>query len=134
MTKESELKPKWHLVDARGQILGRLATQISRKLTGKDKPSFTPNLDDGDEVVVINAAQIKVTGKKLTDKFYYRHSGYPGGFRAESLGKLLQRRPEEVIRRAVWGMLPTNKHRKKRIARLHVFAGEEHSFGEKLVS
>ena len=99
----------WYVVDAEGKTLGRLATQIADTLRGKRKPEYTPHCDTGDFVVVVNAAKIRVTGNKLNDKLYYRHSGYPGGLRSRTLGEMLERRPEEVIRKAVKGMLPRNR-------------------------
>ena len=124
--KASEVQRAWRVVDADGATLGRLATQVATILRGKHKSTFTPNLDVGDPVVIVNAAKIKVTGKKLTDKLYIRHSGYPGGFRAENLERLLARRPEEVIRRAVRGMLPRNRLGRKQLTKLKVYAGPEH--------
>ena len=124
--KESEIQREWRVVDANGATLGRLATQVAAILRGKHKASFSPHLDTGDAVVIVNASKIRVTGKKLTDKMYVRHSGYPGGFRAESLEKLLSRRPEEVIRRAVRGMLPQNRLGEQMIRKLHVYAGADH--------
>lgn len=124
--KASDVQRDWRVVDADGATLGRLATQIATILRGKHKTTFTPSLDTGDPVIVVNAAKIKVTGNKLKDKMYVRHSGYPGGFRAESLERLLERRPEEVIRRAVRGMLPQNRLGEQMIRKLHVYAGGEH--------
>ena len=124
--KASEVQREWRVVDADGATLGRLATRIATLLRGKHRATFTPSLDMGDPVIVVNAAKIKVTGKKLKDKMYARHSGYPGGFRAENLEALLARRPEEVIRRAVRGMLPQNRLGEKMIRKLHVYAGPEH--------
>ncbi|MHB8630393.1 MAG: 50S ribosomal protein L13 [Candidatus Limnocylindria bacterium] len=124
--KASEIERHWRVVDADGAVLGRLATQVAATLRGKHKASFTPNLDTGDPVVVVNAAKIKVTGKKLADKEYIRHSGYPGGFKAETLERLLARRPEEVVRRAVRGMLPRNRLGEKMSRKLFVYAGPEH--------
>ena len=124
--KLSEVQRDWRVVDADGATLGRLATQIATILRGKHKVTFTPSLDTGDPVIVLNAAKIKVTGNKLKDKMYVRHSGYPGGFRAENLERLLERRPEEVIRRAVRGMLPQNRLGEQMIRKLHVYAGAEH--------
>jgi large subunit ribosomal protein L13 len=124
--KGSEIQREWRVVDASGATLGRLATEVAAILRGKHKPSFSPHLDMGDPVVIVNASKIRVTGKKLTDKMYERHSGYPGGFRAESLEKLLSRRPEEVIRRAVRGMLPQNRLGEQMIRKLHVYAGGDH--------
>ena len=115
----------WFVVDAQGQVLGRLATRIARILIGKDKPNFTPYLDCGDHVVVINAEQIKLTGNKIDQKIYYHHSGYPGGLKEVPIRLLLQRRPEEVLREAVLGMLPKNKLRARRAKKLRVYAGSE---------
>lgn len=124
--KASEIQREWRVVDADGATLGRLATQIATLLRGKHRVTFAPHLDSGDPVIVVNAARIKVTGNKLQDKMYVRHSGYPGGFRAENLEKLLARRPEEVIRRAVRGMLPQNRLGEQMMRKLHVYAGAEH--------
>jgi large subunit ribosomal protein L13 len=116
----------WLVVDANGQTLGRLATQLADALRGKRKPEYTPHIDTGDFVVVINAEKIKVTGKKLEDKRYWRHSGYPGGIRSRTLGELLEQRPEEVIRKAVKGMLPRNRLARQQLRKLKVYAGPEH--------
>jgi large subunit ribosomal protein L13 len=116
----------WWVVDAEGKTLGRLATQIADALRGKRKPEYTPHVDTGDFVIVVNAAKIAVTGKKLTDKIYYRHSGYPGGIRSRTLNEMLERRPEEVIRKAVKGMLPRNRLARQQINKLKVYAGPEH--------
>jgi large subunit ribosomal protein L13 len=116
----------WWIVDAEGKTLGRLATQIADALRGKRKPEYTPHVDTGDFVIVVNAAKIVVTGKKRTDKRYYRHSGYPGGIRSRTLEEMLQRRPEEVIRKAVKGMLPRNRLSRRQITKLRVYAGPEH--------
>lgn len=124
--KAGEIQREWRVVDADGATLGRLATQIATLLRGKHRVTFAPHLDSGDPVIVVNAARIKVTGNKLQDKMYVRHSGYPGGFRAENLEKLLARRPEEVIRRAVRGMLPQNRLGEQMMRKLHVYAGAEH--------
>jgi large subunit ribosomal protein L13 len=124
--KASEIERHWRVIDADGAVLGRLATQAAATLRGKHKVSFTPNLDTGDPVVIVNAAKIKVTGKKLSDKLYIRHSGYPGGFKSETLERLLARRPEEVVRRAVRGMLPQNRLGEKMSRKLFVYAGPEH--------
>lgn len=124
--KLGEIQREWRVVDADGATLGRLATEIASLLRGKHRATFTPHLDSGDPVVVVNAAKIKVTGNKLQDKMYVRHSGYPGGFRSENLEKLLARRPEEVIRRAVRGMLPQNRLGEQMIRKLHVYAGADH--------
>jgi large subunit ribosomal protein L13 len=116
----------WLLVDAEGQTLGRLATQIADALRGKRKPEYTPHVDTGDFVIVVNAEKIHVTGNKREQKRYYRHSGYPGGLRSRTLNDMLERRPEEVIRRAVKGMLPRNRLGRKQITKLKVYAGPEH--------
>jgi large subunit ribosomal protein L13 len=125
--KESEITRDWVLVDANDQTLGRLATQISTVLLGKHKPEFTPGVPMGDYVVVINAERIKVTGKKLDDKMYYRHSGYPGGLKSINLRDQLAKHPERVIERAVWGMLPHNRMGRRLMRKLRIFAGPEHT-------
>ncbi len=116
----------WVLVDAEGQNLGRLSTQIADLLRGKRKPTYTPHCDVGDFVVVINAEKITVTGKKRAEKLYHRHSGYPGGLKSRTLNDMLERRPEEVIRIAVKGMLPRNRLARKQITKLKVYAGPDH--------
>ena len=116
----------WLVVDATGQTLGRLATQIADALRGKRKPTYTPHVDGGDFVVVVNAEKISVTGNKRADKKYYRHSGYPGGLKTRTLGDMLERRPEEVLRLAVKGMLPRNRLARKQITKLKIYAGPEH--------
>lgn len=130
--KKSEVKPEWHLIDAKDEVLGRLSTKVAKLLTGKDKPNFSMHINIGDKIVIINAEKIKVTGNKLADKMYYRHSGFPGGFREETLGDLLGRAPEEVIRNAVWGMLPNNKLRKHRMTNLYIYKGSEHKHSAQL--
>lgn len=129
-----QIKRNWHLFDAKTKILGRLAGEIAILLRGKNKPSFVPYLDMGDYVVVINASQVKVTGKKEQQKMYYRHSGYPGGLKSESLAKLRVRRPEEVIRHAVKGMLPSNKLGDQLIKKLYIYSGSEHPFAKQFSS
>jgi large subunit ribosomal protein L13 len=124
--KASDIHREWYLVDAEGQILGRLAGKIATVLLGKHKPSYTPGVLMGDGVIVINAEKIRVTGKKLTDKMYYRHSGYPGGLKTISLRDQLAKHPDRVIRAAVWGMLPHSKRGKQIIKMLKVYAGAEH--------
>src|SRR5205809_3654863 len=124
--KPGEVERRWYLVDAEGKTLGRLATQIADALRGKTKPEYTPHIDTGDSVVVINAEKIAVTGNKRADKKYYRHSGYPGGLKERSLNEMLERRPEEVIRHAVKGMLPRNRLARKQLTKLKVYAGPEH--------
>lgn len=131
-TKASEIKRSWHLINAKDQILGRLATKIARLLMGKDKPYFVNYLDCGDYVVVTNATQVKVTGKKTKQKMYYRHSGYPGGFKQIPFEKQMEKDPRQVIRHAAAGMLPKNKLRDKRLARLKIFIDEKHPYGDKL--
>jgi large subunit ribosomal protein L13 len=116
----------WYVVDAEGKTLGRLATQIADTLRGKRKPTYTPHVDVGDFVIVVNAEKITVTGKKREDKLYWRHSGYPGGIKSQTLGDLLERRPEEVIRRAVKGMLPRNRLGRQQLRKLKVYAGPDH--------
>ena len=116
----------WYVVDASGQTLGRLATQIANALRGKRKPTYTPHIDVGDFVIVVNAEQIQVTGNKRQDKRYYRHSGYPGGLKSRTLQEMLDRRPEEVIRRAVKGMLPRNRLGRKQLTKLKVYVGPDH--------
>ena len=117
---------EWVVVDAEGQTLGRLATQIADQLRGKNKPEYTPHIDTGDFVVVLNAEKIHVTGNKLTEKVYYRHTGYPGGLRSRTLEEQLERRPEEVIRKAVKGMIPRTKLGRAQLLKLKVYAGSEH--------
>lgn len=128
---EKDIKREWHLVDVKDQVLGRISTQISKLLMGKNKTYFVRNLDCGDFVVVINAKDVKVTGKKETLKKYFRYSGYPGGFKAETLGNLRKRKPTEIIRHAVSGMLPQNKLKSKMLKRLLVFPGVKHSYQDK---
>ncbi len=122
----SDRERSWVVVDAAGKTLGRLATQIADTLRGKRKPQYTPHIDVGDFVVVVNAERIAVTGNKRTDKRYYRHSGYPGGLKSRSLQEMLDRRPEEVIRLAVKGMMPRNRLARKQLTKLKVYAGPEH--------
>ena len=124
--KAADLEPRWYVVDAEGQTLGRLATRIADALRGKRKPQYTPHLDSGDFVVVVNAEKIAVTGKKREEKLYYRHSGYPGGLRVRTLDEQLERRPTEVLRLAVKGMLPRNRLARRQITKLKIYAGPEH--------
>ena len=124
--KLGEVSQEWYLVDAQGQTLGRLATRIARALIGKNKPQFTPGVDIGDFVVVVNAEKITVSGKRLDQKVYYHNSGYPGGMKAVTLRDQLVRRPERVIRAAVWGMLPHNRYGRRLLRKLRVFAGPDH--------
>ncbi|MCX7988610.1 MAG: 50S ribosomal protein L13 [Thermodesulfovibrio sp.] len=124
--KKEEASRNWYIADATGQTLGRFASRIAKILMGKHKPSYTPNVDNGDFVVVINAEKIKVTGKKLTDKVYYHHTGYMGNLKAETLRERLEKEPEEVILDAVWGMIPKTRLGKKMIKKLKVYRGSEH--------
>jgi large subunit ribosomal protein L13 len=124
--RESEIDRRWYVVDAADQTLGRLASRIARVLEGKNKPSYTPSMDSGDHVIVLNAGRVAVTRDKKDTKFYIRHSGYPQGFKQESLGHLLERRPEEVIRRAVKGMLPRNRLGAQQLRKLKIYAGSDH--------
>ena len=124
--KRGEIERHWYVVDAEGKTLGRLATRIADTLRGKNKPQYTPHVDTGDFVVVVNAEKIAVTGKKLDDKMYYRHSGYPGGLKQRTLREQLDRRPTEVLRKAVKGMLPKNKLANQQITKLKIYAGPEH--------
>ena len=124
--KPGEITREWYLVDAEGKTLGRLATQIADTLRGKRKPQFTPHVDTGDFVIVVNAEKIQVTGNKLDQKRYYRHSGYPGGLRSRTLRDQLDRRPTEVLRIAVKGMLPKNRLARQQITKLKIYAGPEH--------
>jgi large subunit ribosomal protein L13 len=124
--KPGEISRDWYVVDADGQTLGRLATEIANVLRGKGKPQYTPHVDTGDFIVVVNAEKVHVTGNKLDQKLYYRHSGYPGGLRSRTLREQLDRRPEEVIRKAVRGMLPKNRLARRQITKLKIYAGPEH--------
>jgi large subunit ribosomal protein L13 len=124
--KPGEIERRWYVVDAEGKTLGRLATQIADMLRGKTKPQYTPHVDTGDFVVVVNAEKISVTGEKRQEKMYYRHSGYPGGLKSRTLNDMLERRPEEVIRLAVKGMLPKNRLARKQLTKLKIYAGPDH--------
>ena len=124
--KKGEIAREWYVVDADGQTLGRLATRIADTLRGKGKPQYTPHVDSGDFVIVVNADKIRVTGNKLDQKRYYRHSGYPGGLRSRTLREQLDRRPTEVLRTAVKGMLPRNRLARQQINKLKIYAGPEH--------
>ncbi|WP_456434398.1 50S ribosomal protein L13 [Thermosulfuriphilus sp.] len=126
LPKVNEIKRKWYVVDAKDKVLGRLATQIALRLRGKHKPEFTPHLDTGDFIIVINADKVRLTGKKLSDKFYYRHSGYMGGLKVRSAAQMLSQKPEEVIRLAVKRMLPKNRLSRKLLKKLKVYRGEVH--------
>lgn len=133
MTKISKAsKVAWHLIDARGQIVGRLASQISPLIQGKHKPTFERNVDCGDHVVVVNAKEVVLTGSKWDKKLYRWHTGYPGGLKERTAKDMLERKPEEVLRKAVYGMLPKNKMRALQDKKLCIFADEEHPFVEEL--
>ena len=126
VAKEQEVKKKWYLVDAQNKVLGRLAAQIAMRLRGKHKPIFTPHADTGDFIVVINAEKIALTGKKWNDKIYYRHTGYIGGLKQISAKKLLEKKPEDVLRFAVKGMLPKNSLGRRQLKKLKIYVGAEH--------
>ena len=126
VAKPSDRQRDWYVVDASGKTLGRLATQIADVLRGKRKPTYTPHIDTGDFVVVVNAEKIAVTGNKRADKLYHRHSGYPGGLHTRTFEQMIERRPEEIIRLAVKGMMPRNRLARKQLTKLKVYAGPEH--------
>jgi large subunit ribosomal protein L13 len=126
MARDVDIKKKWHIVDADGKTVGRLATKVAMTLMGKDKPQFTPHADSGDFVIVVNAEKVNFTGKKWNQKTYYRHSGYPGGLKSITAENLLKTKPEEIIRKAVWGMLPKNKWQDRLIKRLKIYTGNAH--------
>ncbi len=121
-----EIERSWFVVDAAGETLGRLATRVARVLEGKHKPTWSPNLDGGDHVIILNAKKITVSAAKLTTKSYARHSGHPQGFKEEALGKLLERRPEEVVRRAIKGMMPHTRLGAQQLRKLKIYAGSDH--------
>jgi large subunit ribosomal protein L13 len=124
--KQEDIKRSWHIVDANGKTLGRLATVVASVLKGKTKPIYTTHVDTGDFVIVVNAGKIHLTGKKLDNKMYYSHSGYPGGLKTISAGKLMKTNPEEVIKMAVEGMLPKTRLGKQMLSKLKVYAGDQH--------
>ena len=126
MASPATIERKWYVIDAQGQTLGRLSSEIAKILRGKNKPTFTPHIDTGDNVVVINAEKIKVTGKKMDQKIYYKHSDYPGGMRETTLKEMLEKKPTDVITLAVKGMLPKGPLGRSMIEKLHVYAGAEH--------
>jgi len=127
MTKEQALAQRqWYIVDAADVVLGRMATEIARVLRGKHKPSFSPHVDGGDFVIVVNAGRVKVTGAKESDKRYYRHTGYPGGLRVTSLSEMREKKPEAVVRLAVKGMLPKNRLGRGQLNKLKIYSGSEH--------
>jgi large subunit ribosomal protein L13 len=124
--KPQDVRREWHLVDATDKTLGRLASEVARRLRGKHKPQYTPHVDTGDHIVVVNAEKIRVTGNKMEDKVYHRHTGYIGNLKSIPLGKLMQKHPERVIENAVKGMLPKNKLGRAMYKKLHVYAGADH--------
>jgi large subunit ribosomal protein L13 len=126
MARPLEVERRWYVVDAEGQTLGRLATEIARILRGKNKPQYTPHVDTGDFVVVVNAEKVVVTGKKAEQKVYRRHSGYPGGLKETSYEQMMERRPTEILRRAVKGMMPKNRLARQQLRKLKIYAGPEH--------
>ncbi|MDN4076152.1 MULTISPECIES: 50S ribosomal protein L13 [Fictibacillus] len=126
MAKASEVERKWLLIDAEGKTLGRLASEVASILRGKHKPTFTPHVDTGDHVILINAEKIHLTGKKLSDKIYYRHTGHPGGLRTRTALEMRTTRPEQMLELAIKGMLPKNSLGRQMIKKLHVYAGAEH--------
>ena len=126
MARPFEVERKWHVIDAEGQTLGRLATEIARLLRGKNKPQYTPHVDTGDFVVVVNAEKVVVTGKKAEQKIYYRHTGYPGGLRETSYEMMLERKPTEILRKAVRGMMPRTRLGRQQFRKLKIYAGPEH--------
>jgi len=129
--KEKEIKRSWHLIDAKDGVLGRIATQIAMYLMGKNKPTYSPHLDSGDYVVVLNAEKVVLTGKKPLQKVYRHHSGYPGGLKEISLAKMKKEHPERILEHAVSGMLPDNRLKKDRMARLKVLVGERNPYADK---
>lgn len=129
--KEKEIKRNWNLVDAKGEVLGRLSSKVAQLLTGKGKPTYSPHMDSGDYVVVINAEKVELTGKKKTQKVYRSHSGFPGGFKEVSFAKMRQDAPEEIIKHAVMGMLPDNRLKKDRLTRLKIVVGDKNPYQEK---
>ena len=124
--KKENVERNWYVVDAEGEVLGRLASEIAKRLRGKDKPVYTPYVDTGDFVIVVNAGKVQLTGKKLTDKMYYRHSGYPGGIRQMAAGKMLEEKPAEVLRLAVRGMLPKNSLGRAMLKKLKIYTCSDH--------
>lgn len=130
--KASEIKRAWHQIDAQGQVLGRLSTKIAELLMGKHKTSYVPHLDMGDNVVVVNAEKVVLTGGKEQKKLYWHHSGYPGGMRTAPAAKVRQEHPERLLAHSVAGMLPKNKLRDRRLTRLHIFVGPKHTFGKEV--
>jgi large subunit ribosomal protein L13 len=126
MARPLEVERKWYVIDAEGRTLGRLASEIAKVLRGKNKPQYTPHVDVGDFVVVVNAEKVVVTGKKAEQKVYRRHSGYPGGLKTTTYGRMMGRRPEEILRKAVYGMMPKTRLARQQMRKLKIYAGPEH--------
>lgn len=126
VAKKEQVAREWYLVDVEGKVLGRVATEIANVLRGKNKAVFTPSVDTGDFVIVVNAEKIALTGNKMADKVYYSHSGFPGGIKSINAGKLLEKKPEDIIRKAVKGMLPKNKLARHMLSKLKIYTGAEH--------
>jgi large subunit ribosomal protein L13 len=124
--KKGDVERKWYVVDARDAVLGRLAVKIAVHLRGKNKPVFTPNVDTGDFIIVVNADKVRLTGNKMTDKVYYHHTGYIGGIKAETAREMFEKHPERIIEKAVWGMLPKNTLGRQMLKKLKVYKGAEH--------
>ncbi|MEM7364730.1 MAG: 50S ribosomal protein L13 [Pseudomonadota bacterium] len=124
--KKETVRRDWYVVDATDKVLGRIATEIANRLRGKHKPEYTPHVDTGDYIVVVNADKVRVTGNKVTDKIYFRHTGYPGGIKETSFGKLMETHPERAIEMAVKGMMPRNKLSRAMLGKLKIYAGGEH--------
>ena len=122
-----DIERKWYVVDATDLILGRMSTEIARRLTGKDKVTYVPHEDHGDFVIIVNAEKVKLTGNKLNQKMYYNHSGFPGGLRTRSASTMIEKYPEEMVRKAIWGMVPHNRLGRKQIKKLFVYSGPEHT-------
>ena len=131
--KKETVKRDWYLVNADGKVMGRLAAEIARRLRGKHKPVYTPHIDTGDFIVVVNAGKVLFTGKKLTDKIYYHHSGYPGGLKSTTAGKMLAEKPEELLLRTVRGMLPKNSLGRQMLKKLKVYSGDKHPHKAQMV-
>lgn len=131
-TRQNQIKREWHLIDAQGKILGRMACEVAKLLMGKSKPYFVPYLDCGDFVIVINASKVEVTGKKEKNKVYTSYSGYPGGLTKKTYSQLKKEKPEEIVKKAVFGMLPKNKLRKKMMKRLRIYKGSDYPYTDKV--
>jgi large subunit ribosomal protein L13 len=132
LAKQEEVQRKWYLIDAEGKTLGRLASRVATILRGKHKPTYTPNVDCGDHVIIINAGKVVLTGNKVNDKIHYTHSGYPGGLKAVKYSKLLKTKPEYALTKTIWGMLPHNRLGRQMIKKLRVYQGNEHPHAAQL--